>query len=83
MFLNGDAIRSTTSRGEPVHDDSLILLFNARFEGVDLVLPPRRFGARWCVELSTTDPDAERREYTARQAVSVGERSVLVLTRLR
>jgi isoamylase len=83
VFLNGDAIRSTTSRGEPVHDDSLILLFNARYEAIELVLPPRRFGARWQVELSTTSAEAEGREYTARQAVSVPERSVVVLSRRR
>jgi isoamylase len=83
VFLNGDAIRSMTARGEPVHDDSLILLFNARHEAVELVLPPRRFGARWQVELSTTSPEPRGREYTARQAVAVGERSVVVLSRRR
>jgi glycogen operon protein len=83
VFLNGEAIRSLTARGEPVHDDSLILLFNAQHESVEFVLPPRRFGARWCVELSTTSDDAEAREYTARQAVTVGERSVVVLSRRR
>ena len=59
VFLNGDAIRSTTARGEPVRDDSLILLFNARHEAIDLVLPPRRFGRRWRVELSTAAGEAE------------------------
>jgi glycogen operon protein len=83
VFLNGDAIRSTTARGEPVHDDSLVLLFNGRHEAVELVLPPRRFGARWHVELSTTGAGDEGREYTARQAVAVAERSVVVLSRRR
>jgi isoamylase len=83
VFLNGEAIRSVTPRGAPVHDDSLILLFNARHEPVEFLLPPRRFGARWFVELSTTSADAEGREYTARQPVAVGERSVVVLTRRR
>ena len=66
-----------------MHDDSLVMLFNARHEGVEFVLPPCRFGARWCVELSTTSADAEGREYTARQAVPVRERSVVVLSRNR
>ncbi len=83
VFLNGDAIRSTTPRGEPIHDDSLVLLFNGRHEAVDLVLPPRRFGARWHVELSTTGAEDEGREYTARQAVAVAERSVVGLSRRR
>ena len=83
VFLNGDAIRSLTPRGEPVHDDSLILLFNARYERVEFVLPPRRFGARWRVELSTTAGEAEGRQYTARQSVPVGERALVVLSRDR
>jgi len=83
VFLNGEAIRSLTPHGEPVHDDSLILLFNARHESVEFVLPPRRFGARWGVELSTTSVDADAREYSARQVVSVGERSIVVLSRRR
>ncbi len=83
VFLNGDAIRSTTPRGELVHDESLILLFNARHEPAELVLPPRRFGARWCVALSTTGVEADGREYSARQGVAVAERSVVVLIRRR
>jgi glycogen operon protein len=83
VFLNGDAIRSLTPQGEPIHDDSLILLFNAGHEAVEFVLPPRRFGAHWSVELTTADAVSEGREYTARQAVSVQDRSVIVLTRRR
>jgi glycogen operon protein len=83
VFLNGDAIRSVTPHGEPVHDDSLILLFNARHEDVEFLMPPRRFGARWSVALSTAGGGGDGREYTARQAVAVGERSVVVLSRRR
>jgi glycogen operon protein len=83
VFLNGDAIRSVTPHGEPVRDDSLILLFNAHYEDAEFVLPPRRFGARWSVELSTTSPAPDGSEFTARQAVRVGGRSIVVLSRRR
>jgi glycogen operon protein len=83
VFLNGDAIRSLTPQGDAIHDDSLILLLNAGHEPVEFMLPPRRFGAQWRVELSTIGPDAEGREYAARTSVSVTDRSVTVLSRLR
>jgi isoamylase len=83
VFLNGDAIRSVTPRGEPVHDDSLILLFNASHEAVEFTLPPRRFGARWAVEMSTSGAVSEGREYAAREPVAVADRSVIVMSRRR
>jgi glycogen operon protein len=83
VFLNGDAIRTLTPEGEPVHDDSLILLFNAQHESVEFLLPPRRFGPRWTVELSTTSGESDGRVYNARQPVSVGERSIVLLVRRR
>ena len=41
------------SRGEPVRDDSFLLLFNAHHEEIAFRLPARRFGTRWELELST------------------------------
>ncbi len=83
IFLNGDAIRSVTPRGEPVRDDSLLLLFNAHHEPVQFVLPPRRFGSQWQLELSTADPDASPQNFSAREIVPIEARSVLVLSRRR
>jgi isoamylase len=83
IFLNGDAIRSVTPKGEPVHDDSLLLLFNAHYEPVQFVLPPRRFGSQWQLELSTADPDASSPTVGAREVVPIEARSVLVLSRRR
>ena len=82
-FLNGDAIRSVTDRSEPVRDDSLLLLFNADHEGVDFVLPPRRFGRLWKLELSTSEPDAAARQFATRDAVPVAPWSMVVLSRAR
>jgi glycogen operon protein len=83
VFLNGEAIRSLTPTGERVHDDSLVLLFNATHEPVEFALPPRRFGTRWQVALSTVSDDEPQAEYAARDAVAVESRSVVVLSRVR
>jgi isoamylase len=83
VFLNGEEIPSTTPRGEPVSDDSFLLLFNAHHEPIEFKLPTRRFGARWRFELSTAEPEAAAgaRSYVARSTVPVGARSALVLRR--
>jgi isoamylase len=79
VFLNGDEIGTATQRGEPVRDDSFLLLFNAHFEDVTFRLPARRFGTRWEVELTTGAFDATR--LTPGGTVTVESRSVAVLRR--
>jgi glycogen operon protein len=72
-----------TTRGEEVHDESFLLLFNAHDAPIPFRMPTRRFGARWKLELSTADPDADEgsRSWGAREDVEVDARSILVLRR--
>ena len=58
MFLNGEEIASPDEKGQRVLDESFLLLFNAHHEDVTFTLPNRRFGERWALVLSTTDPGA-------------------------
>jgi hypothetical protein len=44
-------------------------------------LPTRRFGARWDLELSTAEPDAEARSWGARENLVVESRSIVLLRR--
>ncbi len=81
VFLNGDELNETTSRGERIADESFLLLFNAHHEPVTFVLPTRRFGARWKLELSTADPHADDSSFAAREPVELKSRSLLVLRR--
>jgi isoamylase len=83
VFLNGEEIPSTNPRGEPVADDSFLLLFNAHHEPIEFKLPTRRFGARWRFELSTAEPEVRpgTRSNVARSTVPVEARSALVLRR--
>jgi isoamylase len=79
VFLNGGEVRRLTPHGERLEDDSFLLLFNASAEGVVFVLPPRRFGRRWTLELSTYDPDAEASLFPPRGLVPVDARTIVVL----
>jgi isoamylase len=79
VYLNGSRLGTTSRRGEPVTDVSFIVLFNAHHEDTTFTLPPRRFGTRWMLELTTADPDAAPATYAARDPVVLMSRSVSVL----
>ncbi len=83
VFLNGREIGRQTPEGERISDDSFLLLLNAHHEPVGFTLPPRRFGARWAVELATAEP--ERRDEgptaAARDELVAEARSLLLLRR--
>ena len=81
VFLNGAGIQERTERGEPLVDDSFLLLFNAHHEDVDFLLPDERFGRRWVVELTTADREERQRgkDQVAGGPVTVMSRSLLLL----
>ncbi len=83
LFLNGEEIPARSRNGEQVHDESFVLLFNSGGEPATFLLPPRRFGARWKLELSTAHPDAEEGEaqWPARGEVEAEARSIVMLRR--
>ncbi|MGI8571424.1 MAG: glycogen debranching protein GlgX [Solirubrobacteraceae bacterium] len=85
MFLNGREIPTPGPRGEDIEDDSFLLLFNAHGEDRMFMLPRRRFGAQWELELSTADPEAPpgSSHCGARTEACVIARSIVVLRRVR
>ena len=50
-----------TPQGEPVVDDSFLLLFNGHYEPIEFKLPTKRFGTRWQFVLSTARARRRRR----------------------
>jgi pullulanase/glycogen debranching enzyme len=56
-------------------------MFNASPEAVSFLLPPRRFGQRWTLELSTSAPEAAESIFEARAEVALEARSLVVLRR--
>src|SRR3984885_14518928 len=56
VFLNGNAITEPGPRGEPITDDSFLLLFNAAEHDVEFIIPPPEYGERWVTELDTAVP---------------------------
>jgi isoamylase len=84
MFLNGKEIVNPGPRGESIEDDSFLLLFNAHHEDRTFMLPRRRFGAQWALELTSADPEAEASSsvHGARTEVQVAAHSTVILKRV-
>jgi glycogen operon protein len=61
LRIAGDALDEVDARGEPVRDETLLLLLNAFWEPVPFVLPAHKAGVRWEVLLDTRTPDGRRR----------------------
>ncbi len=83
VFLNGEAIAEPDTRGEPVLDDSFLLLFNAAADGVSFTMPSADFGEEWTCVLDTDHTLEPGASVLARATVTVTGRSTLVLTRPR
>ncbi|MBK6973282.1 MAG: glycogen debranching protein GlgX [Sterolibacteriaceae bacterium] len=56
MYLLGDAIGETDTRGSPVADDDFMLLINAHHEEIPFVLPSFQAHVRWHIALDTSQP---------------------------
>jgi isoamylase len=53
VFLNGNAITEPGPRGEPVSDDTFLILLSANQDPVTFTLPGPRLGRCWAVTLDT------------------------------
>ena len=83
VFLNGHETGITDPRGEPVVDDSFVVLLNATPDAVAFRLPPGRFGLEWTLELTTADPGAGGDHFAGRSTVDIPARSLVLLRRVR
>ncbi len=79
VFLNGDAIATTDSRGARVVDDSFLVAFNAHEDAVEFTLPPERFSSRWVKVVDTADALAEGDQVKAGDSMEMPGRSLAVL----
>ncbi|WP_251150864.1 glycogen debranching protein GlgX [Cellulosimicrobium sp. Marseille-Q4280] len=81
VFLNGDAIPETDRRGEPIVDDSFLLLLNAHHDVLEFTVPGAEYGESWSVVLDTDGTVDLGDELRPGDTVPVTGRSSIVLTR--
>ncbi|MBA2751672.1 MAG: glycogen debranching protein GlgX [Actinobacteria bacterium] len=82
VFMNGEAIHAPGPRGEPVVDESFLVLFNAHYESMKLTLPDSRFGERWIRMVDTADSLSEGDSAKAGEGVEVESRSIVLMRRV-
>jgi glycogen operon protein len=90
VFLNGQEIADRTPRGEPIEDDSFLLLFNAHHEDMAFTLPGEELGAVWHHVLDTAEescrddlPFPSDDGWSPSSVVNVTSRSLQVLRQPR
>jgi glycogen operon protein len=77
-MLVGDAIAEVDDRGEPIHDDTLLLLLNAGEAAVTFSLPAIPLGQAWELVLDTNGEGREADANVAGPAYALGGRSLAV-----
>ncbi|MFS8532056.1 glycogen debranching protein GlgX [Sphaerobacter thermophilus] len=79
--LDGRALDEVDERGDPIVDDTLLLLLNAHADTVPMTLPPPLPGAAWEVVVDTAQPDLEpgERRLDASEPYQLRGRSLALL----
>ena len=78
LMLNGKTLGITDAEGNPVKDDSFLILANAYHEGVEFVLPPPSNGNPWRLIMNTENVDDPFAIVEIGASVIVGGRSMML-----
>src|SRR5438445_6393054 len=81
MLLSGDTMDVLTFEGEPIRDDTFLLLINAHYEPILFVLPGQEH-IEWQLILDTMEPNgflAEPRKFGSGDEVDLGGRACCLL----
>jgi len=81
MFLNGDAIPETDAHGNPIVDDSFLLMFNSHYQPHDFIIPPANYGKDWLLVLDTNAIVKAKAKFKAGQKITLEQRSMVALMR--
>ena len=77
--LAGDLIGDVDERGEPIVDDTALILLNAHHEAIPFTLPPTREGQVWERVLDTTGKDDTPVSLRGGEVYEVADRSLALL----
>ena len=80
MMLNGQTLDTPDEDGNPLQDDSFLMLVNASDEGVEFKLPPVPNGSPWSQVLDTENIDDPFKEVPVKEKVILGGRSLMLFS---
>ena len=78
VMLNGKTLEITDEDGQPIYDDSFLIMVNAAHEGVEFVFPPAPAGTAWIQVLDTENDKDPFAKVRPRKKVILGGRSMRV-----
>jgi glycogen operon protein len=85
VFLNGEGVHTRGPMGEPIVDDSFLMLFSADPGAGSFALPAAEWGSKWRRLLDTRNalPDDDNGpEFASGEEVSIDGRAVVLLRRV-
>ena len=83
LLLAGDALDWRDAMGEPVIDDSFLLLLNGSREAVEFTLPGLDCGTRWALRIDTRcESMLHEGDYEAGARVKLDRNTMMVLKRV-
>ena len=85
MLLSGDTVDVVNFEGEPIRDDTFLLLMNAHYEAIPFVLPGQE-NLEWQLILDTMDPNgflAEPGKFASGEDVDLRGRACCLLQLVR
>ncbi len=80
LMLNGKTLGVSDEDGDPVVDDSFLILINAYHEGVEFTLPTPPGGTPWKFVLRTENIDDPFAQERLGEKIIVGGRSLVLLS---
>jgi glycogen operon protein len=82
VFLNGEVLMSTSAQGQPIVDDSFLILMNANAVPIRFMTPAILSKRHWRLELDTADPnfsDRRSKDRPVRGKIEAAAWSVVIL----
>jgi glycogen operon protein len=79
LWLNGRTLDEVNAIGEPIRDDTFLVLFNAHHEPMRFTLPPSRPGTTWELCFDTRNSGIPSQKLRSRKAYSLIDRSMVLL----
>lgn len=83
LMLNGQTLDMIDEMGQPVVDDTFLILINAHAEGVEFTLPKSPHCRGWCRVLNTADLESPFAEGDQEESIILTGRSLVLLRESR
>jgi len=79
LLLNGRVMREQDERGQPIHDEVFLILFNAGHEPIAFILPDWPDDPLWEVLVDTAEPKVNGGRVPSSEMYQIQPRSLVVL----